>query len=304
MFYDRVFCKYLCPLGAFLAIFNKTGIYKIRREVATCTNCRICDKSCPVNIHVSVQKAVTSGECINCLECVNDCPTKKKSLLPVVLKRDIKPATFAFLGIAIYVVTIGASKVAGIWESSNATLIEISEKGTLNPEDIKGSNTLKEVSGGFQIDIDDLYNELELDPALVPEDTRIKDIKYLIGSDSFEAEEVREAVAEMLSLPAETPASYEQLNEAVVKPGVTKEEKAEPDVNIAEPAASVKDAVTPAFVLEGTMTIKDVAVALKISEESVIDRLGLPAEISRTTPLRDMREQYGYTMPELKQRME
>ena len=31
-FYDRVFCKYLCPMGAFLGIFSKISSYKIKRD--------------------------------------------------------------------------------------------------------------------------------------------------------------------------------------------------------------------------------------------------------------------------------
>lgn len=51
--YDRLFCKYLCPMGAFLGILNKISIFKITRDKNTCTNCKLCSKICPVNINVA-----------------------------------------------------------------------------------------------------------------------------------------------------------------------------------------------------------------------------------------------------------
>lgn len=61
--------------------------------------------------------------------------------------------------------------------------------------------------------------------------------------------------------------------------------------------------VVPAdFVLEGTMTIRQVAAALKAAEAAVIAKLGLPADVALDTPLRDMKDKYGYTMPDLKAR--
>lgn len=74
--YRRFFCKYLCPMGAFLAIISKIGITKIKRDADVCTNCKICDKECPVNIEVSTKDKVTSAECISCNKCVIACPAK------------------------------------------------------------------------------------------------------------------------------------------------------------------------------------------------------------------------------------
>jgi NAD-dependent dihydropyrimidine dehydrogenase PreA subunit len=75
-FYKRFFCKYLCPMGAFLAILSKIGITKIKRDAEFCTDCKICDKECPVNIEVSTKEKVTSAECISCNKCVTACPAK------------------------------------------------------------------------------------------------------------------------------------------------------------------------------------------------------------------------------------
>lgn len=73
---ERPWCKYACPYGAFLGIFNLFRIFKIRRNASTCIQCRVCDKGCPMNISVSRGKAVLDHQCISCMKCTsgNSCP--------------------------------------------------------------------------------------------------------------------------------------------------------------------------------------------------------------------------------------
>lgn len=285
MLYDRVFCKYLCPLGAFLGILNKIGIYRIRRESKTCINCSICDKSCPVNLNVSVQKAVKSAECINCLECVTDCPTKKNSLIPSFLRKEVKPIYIVLTGIIIYAGIIGASKLTGQWESADQSLQEMAEEGTLIPDDIKGSNTLQEVSDIFGLDLQNLYERLNLDMEIIPSNTRLKEVRYLIEGNSFETDEVRIVVKDMLGIiemegNIEHPASNDSqiLNDNIEELGTS-------------------------FYLEGTMTLNDVAEATGISIEEIINKLNLNGNIPQNQPLRDLKDQYGFTIPELRGRL-
>ena len=47
VFFDRVFCKYLCPMGAFLALLSPLSWMKIRRNPHTCIGCRMCVMACP-----------------------------------------------------------------------------------------------------------------------------------------------------------------------------------------------------------------------------------------------------------------
>ena len=74
--YERFFCKYACPTGAFLGLLSKLSVFKVRRNADTCTSCSACDKACPVNVKVSTVDTVDDPECINCNECVNVCPVK------------------------------------------------------------------------------------------------------------------------------------------------------------------------------------------------------------------------------------
>jgi len=75
---ERPFCKYACPYGAMLGIFNLFSVFRIRREKESCTSCGLCDKKCPMNIKVSVETALRNHQCISCLECTSEksCPVK------------------------------------------------------------------------------------------------------------------------------------------------------------------------------------------------------------------------------------
>jgi len=68
----RFSCKYLCPLGAALAIFNKFSFIHIHIDQNNCTNCGRCDNECPVDI-AAIPENARSSECIRCLECMETC---------------------------------------------------------------------------------------------------------------------------------------------------------------------------------------------------------------------------------------
>ncbi len=67
----RPFCKYLCPLGAFYALFNKVSLYKLELDKHKCVNCGACNKACKMNVAVTVD--INSPECIRCGDCKNSC---------------------------------------------------------------------------------------------------------------------------------------------------------------------------------------------------------------------------------------
>lgn len=72
MLIQRFSCKYLCPLAAVLAIFNKVSPIHIRTNPEHCTNCGRCEAECPVDIP-AIPENLRSTECIRCLECVETC---------------------------------------------------------------------------------------------------------------------------------------------------------------------------------------------------------------------------------------
>lgn len=68
----RPFCKYICPLGAIYALFNKISIYRYRVDGQKCTHCKKCEKSCPMNI--SPVSETNHPECVRCGKCKDTCP--------------------------------------------------------------------------------------------------------------------------------------------------------------------------------------------------------------------------------------
>ncbi len=113
VFYRRIFCKYLCPLGAFVAFLAPLGISAIERNKATCTHCKLCDKVCPVNLEVSTMKKVTHLECIQCQECVNVCPEPKTLEMKVSGMKRVYPNQVLAVVIGVFVVLVGLTSLSG-----------------------------------------------------------------------------------------------------------------------------------------------------------------------------------------------
>lgn len=67
----RPFCRFLCPLGAIYALFNRISIVQICKDRRACEGCGQCVSACPMRAETA-----QSPECIRCGKCVKDCPSK------------------------------------------------------------------------------------------------------------------------------------------------------------------------------------------------------------------------------------
>ena len=76
LFVERPWCKYACPYGAVLGIFNLFRIFRIRRVPGTCKLDGACNIVCPMNIMVSEKTIVRDHQCITCMKCTSEnvCP--------------------------------------------------------------------------------------------------------------------------------------------------------------------------------------------------------------------------------------
>ncbi len=71
IFIFRLFCRFICPLGALYGLFNKYSIFGIKVEQSKCVDCNKCISQCKLDIH-----HVGDAECISCGECISVCPTQ------------------------------------------------------------------------------------------------------------------------------------------------------------------------------------------------------------------------------------
>ena len=70
LFTYRFFCRFICPLGAFLSLLSFFTILKIKRR-GTCVSCRICRHSCNSRA-IDSSGNIDSKECFGCFTCVNN----------------------------------------------------------------------------------------------------------------------------------------------------------------------------------------------------------------------------------------
>lgn len=116
IFIFRMFCRFICPLGALYGLFNRLSLFGVRVDKPQCTHCGLCTAHCKMDI-----KTVGDAECIQCGECMNVCPTnaivwkgikpkKTDNTLPDTVKghRAARTVTRAVACVALVAILFGA----------------------------------------------------------------------------------------------------------------------------------------------------------------------------------------------------
>jgi len=67
----RFWCRYLCPMGALLSMFNRVSILHLRLSDEKCTHCSACSSRCPMGLTPPLD--YDNHNCIKCGECVEAC---------------------------------------------------------------------------------------------------------------------------------------------------------------------------------------------------------------------------------------
>jgi len=80
VYVERSWCRYFCPLGAFMAVLNRFSFLGLKRNPTKCTKagCRECIEVCPTKVPILdlPWEKFTHPECIYCLKCVEACSTR------------------------------------------------------------------------------------------------------------------------------------------------------------------------------------------------------------------------------------
>lgn len=103
VFIFRVFCRFLCPLGAIYGFFSRIALLGVKLDKEKCTDCGLCVGVCKMDI-----RRVGDHECIHCGACISVCPAKaiswkgsklfvkENELEAPVITDDIKPLDSMF----------------------------------------------------------------------------------------------------------------------------------------------------------------------------------------------------------------
>lgn len=81
VFARRLWCRSLCPVGAFYALVGRFSPLRVRFSPASCNACGDCSATCPVEevLTPCLEKKellVRSGECTRCGSCIDSCSAR------------------------------------------------------------------------------------------------------------------------------------------------------------------------------------------------------------------------------------
>lgn len=256
LIYDRFFCKYLCPAGAFYALIGKISPTKVVRNNDACIHCNLCTKTCPVNLDVAKMDHVSSAECISCNECVHVCP-KKGALEIKTFKKSVSPIVMIALVAGLFFIPIMVTQSAGIFEVVNEP---VKPNETITLSEIKGYMSVSDAAKAVGLSEEQFRSSMKIPPS-VPNDTLMKGISAIVpGYDFDTAKETAEANTDTTGTgPSDT-------NEK------TDDFAGEVDVSV----------------VRGSMTIADAAKAVGIEQKDFYKLFKIPESISAATKMKDI----------------
>lgn len=67
----RFYCRFVCPLGALLAVLSRNALWRMAKIESPCSNCKRCDSYCEGACDPSGR--IRIPECVLCMNCMTDC---------------------------------------------------------------------------------------------------------------------------------------------------------------------------------------------------------------------------------------
>ncbi len=225
-FIERFFCRYLCPLGGIYVIFSKMRFFHIRKNRENCGSCKLCTIKCSMGIPLHSVDKVTSGECINCFNCVAWCPKKNASVKP-------DPAVASAVSIVAITGLVYAGNTANaamgdlLTATDSSSTVEQTQSGqytdgtyTGSAEGYRGDIEVSvEVSNGYITDVtivsynDDKEYFNKAKSTVISEiiDEQSTDVSAVSGA-TFSSNGIMNAVANALSLDETTSSTSTETN--------------------------------------------------------------------------------------------
>lgn len=181
LFFERPWCRWLCPFGALLGLIQLVSPWKIRKKQKTCTQCGVCMESCPMRISIHKKRAVLDTRCNRCMICLEACKRNRTleysagSLGMLPLRRK---AFAGMLAVLVFAAPIIFASAAGYYKTSDTQIVK---KGRLTVEQIKGSMSLEDIETGMGIDAGKLNEILGL-PEDLPGSAKLYDLEDIDAS--------------------------------------------------------------------------------------------------------------------------
>ena len=88
LFIERFFCRFICPLGAFMAIGGKLRIFNsfLKRRNECGSPCKLCSNECPIDA-IEKNGKINMNECFYCLDCQSLYYNKHKCPPLVIIRK-------------------------------------------------------------------------------------------------------------------------------------------------------------------------------------------------------------------------
>lgn len=265
--YERFFCKYLCPVGAFYGIIGKVSPTRVERNENLCIHCHLCNKACPVNIDVEKAVKVTTAECINCNECVVACP-KKGALEVKTARKAIQPIVMLALVVGLFFCTILIAQVTGNYqimpsELKKGQIIEISE--------LKGYYTIEDAAIATGLSLNEIYEKMGI-PESISKDTQLKKISSIVEGFSLDEAKAIAGGTEVTENEKETTATAGEVNKIDISG------------------------------IKGSMTIREASESLKMGQSEFYKLFKIPDDVPAQTRMKDIKNiSSGYDFEGIKE---
>jgi polyferredoxin len=257
LFVERFWCRYLCPLGALLAVGQKFAFIRIHRSDESCICCHRCGAVCPVGLDPEASGKVSSAECIACGRCAEACPVKE-TLFFGVGKRILSVTAVGVAAMVLFFGSYALARYWGVWQTYAAPPATL--RGAAATEGIYGWMSVEQIAETLHLSPDEVIELGGLDPD-IPKNVPVKEIE---GVDD-------EAFRERLSEALETES----------QPG--------------QGGAPNPDE------LRGSVTMAEIEQTYDIDGEELFREAGWPADGDRTVKLKDLAEEYGKEVSEIRE---
>lgn len=187
------FCRYFCPMGAFLSILAKFSPTRLHRR-ESCISCKMCNRKCPAQIELCQGPQVRSTQCLSCGDCLVGCPGENCLEYRVAGKFRLNWIVYGVLAILLFFAPVLIAKQVNAWKTGAIAERLVDSAGVKNPYNITGSMTVATIAEEFEIPPAAFQERFQLPDDFDPQQS----LKDLMASTGIRPRDVRDFVAEYL----------------------------------------------------------------------------------------------------------